>query len=126
MPEIGVFWFYKDTVLGKAVALDMAEGIGIGVLDSPDTHTDLWDNNSSLLRVFPELYGSEYFSMPRGRVLWVQKTSTARIFMDDLLFKETTKKKILKYFDLCTTNVQWEKDPHYTTDTNDIDFLFDD
>ena len=96
MPKIGVFWCYKDVVFGRAVSLDKAEDLGIGILDSPDTHTDLWDKDRTLLRDFPEQHGGEYFSIPRGRVLWELKTSSAKIFMDSVLFRDTSKQKILE------------------------------
>ncbi len=125
MSQIGVFWFYKGTVIGKPVDLDIAEDTGIGVLDSPDTHTDLWDNDRGLLKSFPDLYGREYFSIPRGRVLWEIEMSSAKVFMDSVLFENTIKQKVLKFFNLKSTNVKWERDVHYTTNSMDIDALFE-
>lgn len=108
------------------VGIDAGDEILAGTIDSSDTHTDLWDNDRTLLRDFPELYGSEYFSVPRGRVLWKSKTASAKILMDSVLFNNMIKQKILKFFDLETTNVQWDRDVHYTTNAIDIDALFDD
>lgn len=126
MPRIGVFWFYNNIVIGRSIDLESVDTPEDRIIDSPDTHTDLWDHDRTLLRGFPELYGTEYFSIPRGRVMWEAKTSSAKIFMDSVLFKNTYKRTILKFFDLESTNVQWGKDAHYTTNANEIDVLFDD
>ena len=125
MPKIGVFWFYKGTVIGRSMDIDFAEDRKNETLDSPDTHTDLWDNDRTLLREFPELFrGTEYFAIPRGRVLWKTQTATVKIFMDSVLFNDTIKQKILAFFELERTNVQWKRDSHYTTTAIDIDALF--
>lgn len=86
MPRIGVFWYYKGVVFGRAIDLKDAEEYGTDTLDSSDTHTDLWDNDRTLLRDFPELYGTEYFNIPRGRILWKPNAESAMILMDSVLF----------------------------------------
>jgi hypothetical protein len=124
MPRIGVFWYYKNKVIGRAINLEKGENFGSGILDSPDTQTDLWDNDPSLLNGFPELFGSEYFSIPRGRILWDIKMATAKGLMDATLFNDPAKLKILQFFDLESTGIQWMRDAHYTTDANELDILF--
>ncbi len=126
MPQIGIFWLYKETVIGRAIELDAGEEMPTGTIDSPDNHTDLWDNSRTLLQDFPELRQEEYFSIPRGRVLWKTESSSAKILMDSVLFEPSIKAKILQFFDLEKSKVKWGRDLHYTTSQNDLSALFDD
>ncbi|MBP7529691.1 MAG: hypothetical protein KA801_17350 [Syntrophorhabdaceae bacterium] len=47
MTKIGIFWVYKNTVIGKAV--DLPDGVENfpGIIDSPDSHVDYWENKIS-------------------------------------------------------------------------------
>ena len=37
---IGIFWVYKNTVLGRAIPVDEGEDRINGVVDSPDNHNE--------------------------------------------------------------------------------------
>jgi hypothetical protein len=124
MPKIGVFWFYKQNVVGRSIAIEAGEESVPGIIDSADTHADLWDNDRSLLQDFPELRGTEYHKVPRGRVLWQKDTELAKIYLDEVLFAPEIKSKILEFFDLIGCNVQWGRDVHYTTKEDDLSRLF--
>ena len=85
-PHIGVFWVCDKTVLGRAIPLEEGEDSFAERLDSPDNHVDLWENNPALLKSFPHLQDKEYFSIPRGRVLWDKRNQKAIVYMDKVLF----------------------------------------
>ena len=102
MVKIGIFWVYKNTVIGKA--LDLYEGHENipGLIDSPDSHIDLWENNSSFVLPFTELRGSEYQEIPRGRVMYSSKDNASLVYMDKVLHLDgyTTESQIIyDYFD---------------------------
>jgi hypothetical protein len=126
MPKIGVFWFYQQTVVGRALEIEEGEESVPGIIDKADTHADLWDNDHSLLLGFPELRGTEYHKVPRGRVLWQKDAAVAKIYLDEVLFDPQIKSKILQFFDLEKCVVQWGRDVHYTTREDELTQLFDD
>lgn len=115
MPRIGIFWFYRKAVMGRAVELEVGEESVPGLLDSPDNHADLWENDPKLLAPYPELRDREYFDVPRGRVLWRRVDVTAIVYMDKKLFTDAIKAKIAVFFDLTASEIDWMTDPHYTT-----------
>jgi hypothetical protein len=125
MPKIGVFWFYKQAIVGRAIEIEEGEESVPGIIDSADTHADLWDNDRSLLQDFPELRGTEYHKVPRGRALWLKDSETAKIYLDEVLFDPQIKAKVLQFFDLAESGVQWARDVHYTTREDELSRLFD-
>ena len=122
---IGVFWYHKGIVFGKATHLADGENTGCNFIDSPDSHTDIWDQDLSIRKGFNELYDMEYFKVPRGRVMWDLKNISARILMDSSLFEKAVKQKILQYFHLGKVPVSWSRDNHYTTNIDELSKLFD-
>ncbi len=69
--------------------------------------------------------GKEYQDIPRGRVVWFKKKKTAVVYMDKKLLRSTAmKKKVTAFFKLNPDSVEWESDPHYTTEPDEIDRLF--
>lgn len=125
MSKIGIFWVYKNTVIGKAANLAEGDQLIPGVVDSPDTHIYVWESDPEFRLPFSELRELEYQSVPRGRVIFFKNQSVFKIYMDKTLFSEANKKHILEYFDLAESKVIWETDSHYTTDQNEIDNLFE-
>ena len=125
MSKIGIFWVYKNTVIGKAANLAEGDQLIPGVVDSPDTHIYVWESDPEFRLPFSELREFEYQSVPRGRVIFFKNQSVFKIYMDKTLFSEANKKHILEYFDLAESKVIWETDSHYTTDQNEIDNLFE-
>ena len=124
MSKIGIFWVYKDTVIGKAVDLVEGEQSIPGVVDSPDTHVYVWESDPEFRLPFSELREFEYQSIPRGRVIYFKNKSVFKIYMDKVLFSKANKKNILEYFDLAASKVIWETDSHYSTEQSEIDNLF--
>jgi len=126
LPRIGIFWIYKEKVLGHASPVSAGEKSCLGLVDSPKNHTDVWDNDRTLFADFPELSGQEYFSIPRGRVLWNEAERHAIVYMDASLFSDRCKGLIVDFFDLDGCEVKWKKDMHYTTSSEALAAIFDD
>ena len=126
MPQIGIFWLYKEQILGRASPVSAGEESCTGLIDSPKNHTDVWDEDRTLLTDFPELRGQEYFSIPRGRVLWNEAGRRAIVYMDSTLFNDRCKELIVNFFELDGWDVKWKMDAHYTTEPEALSVLFDD
>lgn len=124
MPKIGIFWFYKDTVLGRAVPLEEGMENVPGIIDSPDSHADYWENNPSFVAILPELSGVDYDTIPRGRVLFSKVDGRAIVYMDPALNSQRIKRLIAGFFGLHHARVAWRKDLHYTTDRKTINSFF--
>lgn len=124
MAKIGIFWIYKNQIIGKARQLGEGQENIPGMIDSPDSHIDLWENDSSFIVPFPELKGSEYQEVPRGRVIYSTKSNKAVVYMDKLLHSKGTKQIVSDFFQLKDVDVVWKTDPHYTTESWKIDDLF--
>lgn len=122
---IGIFWVYKGTVFGKAIEVNEGEEGVPGVVDSPDNHTDYWDNEKAYLRLFPELRFREYLQVPRGRVLYFKDDQRAVVYMDKALFTDSIKQLVLEFFRLKGEAIAWRTDPHYTTSSAEIDHLLE-
>ncbi|RLJ22495.1 hypothetical protein DJ030_01415 [bacterium endosymbiont of Escarpia laminata] len=126
MGKIGIFWVYKGIVLGKSRALSEGRENIRGLIDSPDSHIELWEESTDFEIPFAELTGSEYQEIPRGRVIFSTKHTKYIVYMDEVLHQEITKLAISEFFGLRKNEIKWETDPHYVTDQRSIDRLFDD
>lgn len=124
MGKIGIFWVYRGVVIGSAI--DLSDGNECaGWIDSPDQHVTFWESEPAFRQL--RQAGKEYQDIPRGRAVWNQKCNSSVVYMDKkLLRSEATKKKVAVFLGLDASLVQWESDPHYTTDPDGISALFDD
>ena len=124
--RIGIFWVYKNEVL--AVSARVQDGIDNGiVVDSPTTHVDEWPRIRARYRNrFPELASFEYLEVPRGRVLFDKQRDMFRCYMDSRLHKPEIRSALRQEFGLAEALVQFESDPHYTTDPEELERLFND
>ena len=123
MAKIGCFWVYKNKVIGRARAI--GEGLDCdGRIDSPDTHRSLWEEDRTF-RKPSELAGTEYQTVPRGRVVWFKKEEIAVVYMDKVLLRSNlAKTNVAVFFELSSDRIEWKSDPHYTTDPDEISSLF--
>lgn len=123
--KIGIFWFYKNTVLG--IAEDISQGFKgyNGLIDSNFDHVNVWET-LELKKQFPELKNMEYEQIPRGRILYSSKQSKHIIYMDKILFEPDIKQKIADFFNINLNQIMWKKDPHYNTNQDELNCLFDD
>ena len=125
MAKIGIFWVWKDVVLGKARNQDEGEEGVPGIVDSPDSHVDLWPTITLHADRFPALMNIAYEYVPRGRVLYDRDQGRSIVYLDKTLDTPKTHKTIARFFDLDLANVTWESDPHYTTDRNRLGLMDD-
>lgn len=125
-PKVGIFWFYKEKILAHASPVLAGDRSCSGLIDSSKNHADVWDEDRILLADFPELRGMEYFSIPRGRVLWNHVEKHAVVYMDSTLFNDRCKDLIVDFFDLGGCEVKWKRDVHYRTSPEDLAAIFDD
>lgn len=127
MARIGIFWIYKNKIIGRSRELYEGQENIPGMIDSPDSHIDLWEHDPSFVVPFPELKRSEYQDVPRGRVLYSTKSKKAIVYMDKVLHSKETKKTISDFFQLNDVDIVWKIDLHYTTESWKIDdFLNED
>ena len=128
--KIGVFWVYfreaNNHIIAKAVDLSQGEDSGAGFIDSPDNHIDVWENDPNWQNPFVELFGTEYQTIPRGRVLYSIKSQKAVVYMDRTLHLEAIKNLIIDCFQLSEFPISWRVDEHYTTEEQALDDIFDD
>ncbi|MCK5782841.1 MAG: hypothetical protein KAH06_00200 [Desulfobacterales bacterium] len=124
--KIGIFWVYKNRVIGKARELKDGQENVPGLIDSPDSHIELWEQDLGFVIPFPELKGSEYQDVPRGRVIYSTKTKKVTVYMDKVLHTNGIREIISEFFQMGGSGVVWKTDIHYTTQSHEIDDLFDD
>ncbi|MCK5681239.1 hypothetical protein KAI46_10570 [bacterium] len=122
--KIGIFWVFKNRVIGKVCELEDGQENVPGLIDSPDSHIELWEQDPGFVIPFPELKGSEYQNVPRGRVIYSIKTKKVTVYMDKVLHTNGTREIISVFFQLVGTDVAWKTDDHYTTQSHEIDDLF--
>lgn len=90
-----------------------------GLCDSDDNHNDLWPEVAMQLGVGPD---DEYFSVPRGRVLWDPKTKISVIYHGNATSAERLE-KIAEEFGL--TNWISRRDIHYSMGSEADGLFFD-
>lgn len=126
MAKVGIFWVYKSTVIGKRAALRDGHENVPGIIDSPFNHVDCWEHDPSFDNPFPELRGSEYQTIPRGRVLYQTKNESHVIYLARELLGSASQTLIAEFFEFDAANATWEIDLHYTTSPEEIDSFFED
>ncbi len=124
MPKIGIFWIYRDTIVGKARNLEECHENISGLLDSPDEHSHLWESIPGFTILFPELSNVEYQEVPRGRVIYSTEKNQTIVYMDKLLHSKEKKRIIIDFFQLQQNSTIWKTDLHYTTDSSELNILF--
>lgn len=108
--NIGIFWFYKDEVIGIAHEFSLHEADSIGLIDSQYAHMDYWEK---LKLQIPGLEHTEYEQLPRGRVIFNTHKGKAIIYLDKTLLQRSKVNQILNFFNLNVENVILRTDPHY-------------
>ena len=125
MATIGIFWVYKNTVMGNAREFSEGQETCPGMLDSPDCHVDLWQEGAGSVILFQELRDTEYQDVPRGRVVYSTEAKQSIVYMDKVLHTARVKRAVVKFFQLGDVDIEWETDAHYTTDPDQIEAMFD-
>ena len=112
-PQVGIFWFYYGLpIFVHAVPLSEGEHYGEAITGTKD-HADYWEEYvmrtgwTSYLHI-----GDEYFSVPRGRVVYHSDTKTFTVYHGNNLSKADLK-KVAAVFRLPREQTRFEKDIHY-------------
>lgn len=113
-PSVGIWWFYYDDVL-FAEPVEVEKGLPYGdCITGLSDHADFWDkleDNRDLEKI-PSFLRSEYFYIPRGRVVFHKDTERFTILHNGLNKRELN--KIRKFFCLPKELTDFDTDFHYT------------
>jgi hypothetical protein len=75
-PQIGIWWDNGQVIVAFPVSAGIADP-ETGMCDSDDAHNDCWPEAAMRLRARRD---DEYFSVPRGRVLYHPKRQKSIIY----------------------------------------------
>ena len=92
--KIGIFWFYKNQVLGISHEFDLNNSDSLGMIDSIYNHVSYWDE---LQNEFSELREIEYEDIPRGRVIFDKNKNKLIIYLDKKLLIKSKVSKICDF-----------------------------
>lgn len=105
-----------------AHAVPLSEGEPYGdCVNGPLDHVEFWPG---LERKHPHLRGREYFELPRGRVVFRRAENRFAVLMDARLHTKVIKAKLVKFFRLPVGQYGFERDAHYTTNSDTLAALF--
>lgn len=125
MAKTGIFWIYQNALIAKTCERENSILSVGGLLDSPDNHSDYWDKTLQYSTQFPEFAAIEYFQVPRGRVLLMKTGAKAVVYLDKTLMFNKYKTLIRQGFQLEGMAISWRADAHYTTESGELDGVFD-
>lgn len=115
LPLVGIFWFYD----GKPVfvhAVPLAEGLKYGdAITGIKDHAVYWEelrSQANGVSILPPRLREEYFSIPRGRVVYHQDTEQFTVYHGNNL-RKTDLKKVAAAFHLPKDTTRFEQDFHY-------------
>lgn len=112
--SVGIWWFYYDEVLFTD-PIEVEKGLTYGdCITGLTDHVEFWDilEADGRLAELPSLLRSEYFYIPRGRVVFHKDTGRFTILHGGL--KKTELNKIRKFFCLSKELTDFDTDFHYT------------
>ncbi len=115
-PRVGIFWFYNGLpIFVHAVPLDEGVHYDKAITGTKD-HAEYWEElgkGENQLKVLPPKLREEYFSIPRGRVVYHEDTGLFTIYHGNNL-SERDLQKVAAVFCLPSLNhVRFEQDIHY-------------
>ncbi len=116
-PSVGIWWFYYDDVL-FADPVEVEKGLLYGeCITGLSDHADFWDKLEAAeeLEKIPSFLRSEYFHIPRGRVVFHKDTERFTILHGGL--KKSELNKIRKFFCLPKELTDFDTDFHYTNNS---------
>lgn len=92
--KIGIFWYYKNKVIGKTYNLSESEKYG-DFLSPILGHYDYWEQ---IQKEFSELYYEEYEYIPRGRIVYDTTKDHFVLLSSKKIIKNKTILKAIKEF----------------------------
>lgn len=114
MAEVGIFWIYHGKIIFKN-AVPVEEGLSYGhAVNGYKDHSDYWDelDESNQLKCLPPNLRSEYFTLPRGRVVYYKDTGMFCILHGNNVSLENLY-SVAKAFNLPKRITKFEQDIHY-------------
>ncbi len=118
-PLIGIWWDDGGTIADFSHPYSVNSSNVAGRVDSNFAHVDLWRDAALRMKID---HRNEYFSVPRGRVLFDRRTRTGIVLHGNATNAER-QKKIAELFRL--TKWRAETDLHYSMGA-EADRLFED
>ena len=112
---IGIFWFYQNSIICKKLLLSESQKDTLGIHDSPYQHVQEWEGKNVFLPEHPELFGTEYQELPRGRVVYLSHKKLFAVYADKSCLNKETKEQLIDIFFLPSSNTIFKRDPHYKT-----------
>ena len=112
--SVGIWWFYYNDVF-FADPVEVEKGLPYGnCITGYTDHADVWDKLevSGELAKLPTILRSEYFSIPRGRVVFHKDAGRFTILHGGLTTHELN--KIRKFFCIPKELTDFDTDFHYT------------
>ena len=92
--KVGIFWYYKNKVIGKTYSFSDAERYGDFI--SPVLgHYDYWEE---IQKQLSELYYEEYENIPRGRVAYDLKKDCFVLLSSRKIISSKSAVKAIKVF----------------------------
>lgn len=122
--KIGIFWVYQGIVLARPIEIIEGETQG-DFIDSSDSHLHVWGDPDGFSRDYPELAEMPYEAIPRGRVLYEEIEDRFVIYLDEYLMNNEDEVALKEAFELTEKDCVFRSDPHYCTDADAIDRMFD-
>ena len=113
-PHVGIFWFYGGKII-FCHSVPLSEGVTYGdAVTGIKDHADYWEElrKESLLSALSEEKRNEYFSIPRGRVVWHKDSEKFFVYHGGNIPKSGLQ-KIARKFRLPQGKTVFEQDLHY-------------
>lgn len=122
---IGVFWIYRDSIFGCSTVKQNGVMRVSKIIDSNFEHATEWQKVLTQQKNLPsELKAQEYFSIPRGRVLYNDKNHCHIVYLDRKLNNLGCRELISRFFQFEISRTIWRNDLHYTTDEIELGDIF--
>ena len=112
--KVGIFWIYRhEIIFSHSVNLSDGERYGEAVTGTKD-HADYWEElrQNGLLSTLPVPLREEYFSIPRGRVVYHTDSEKFFVYHGNNVTKSDLQ-KVAQLFSLPKVKTVFEKDLHY-------------
>lgn len=122
---IGIFWIYRDSIFGFSTVKQNGVMRVSEIIDSNFEHATEWQKVLTQQKKLPsELKAQEYFSIPRGRVLYNDKNHCHIVYLDRKLNNLGCRELISRFFQFEISRAIWRNDLHYTTDEIELEDIF--
>ncbi len=110
-PKVGIFWIYRNKIIGKTYSLSEAEKYG-NFLSPILGHYEYWEE---IQKLEPKLYYEEYENIPRGRVVYnMIKKQFVLLSSKSIIKNQSVVKAIKEFFSIQdNTKLIKKSDFHY-------------